>query len=336
MTKAAEGSVIAVELHQGQGLGNQLWTYAAIRSISEQIGAGFELLNPDLFKGAGFLEIETSTSKDDSQILTRESWQTFKERLYLDRELNYTGSGYDERLLQLQGKVIVDGLLQSERYFFGDKHKPSRYIRIRHEALKRINVDPHTCILNLRGGEYKRHKQFLLPISYWQNAMQNMTILTGVEQFMVVTDDHAYAKALFPNLPVISGCIATCYAALHQARHVIVSNSTFSYFPIKTSPTEKTVIAPKYWGRHNSSLNRWASIANLYEGWLWQSREGELFSYEHCLNESAQTEAFYQANMYLHTTPIPTIGERLRDKIPKPLKKAIKYMLGLALPEHFG
>jgi len=336
MVTLMEENVLAIALHKGQGLGNQLWAYAATRSISEKIGARFMVLNPNLFKGAGFLDIETGISNDSSQETPRDSWQTFKERLYLDRELDYLGAGYDERLIHLQGRVIVEGHLQSERYFFGDMQKPSRYIKIHKAALQAISVPPDTCIINLRGGEYKRQKRFILPISYWHQAIKNMKALTGVDKFMVVTDDAHYAKVLFPDIPVISGCIATCYAALHQAQHVIVSNSTFSYFPIKTGTSSRTVIAPQYWGRHNSHLNRWASIANLYQSWLWQSRSGELFSYEHCLKEAQETEAYYQANLNVQTTCIPSRGERFRNKFPKQLRQASKTALGWVLPTHFG
>ena len=40
-----------------------------------------------------------------------------------------------------------------------------------------------------------------------------------------------------------------------KARKVIVSNSTFSYFPIKLQKDNPYVIAPVYWGRYNDKKN---------------------------------------------------------------------------------
>lgn len=86
------------------------------------------------------------------------------------------------------------------------------------------------CVLNIRGGEYRRHKNLILPRTYWVDAMINIRQKIGVDQFLIVTDDRSYAKALFPSIPVLEGGVAECYAALHGAHCHIVSNSSFHTF----------------------------------------------------------------------------------------------------------
>ena len=72
----------------------------------------------------------------------------------------------------------------------------------------------------------------------------------GAEKFIIVTDDKRYCNNLFPNYEVISVQLRNVFY-LMKARKVIVSNSTFSYFPIKLQKDNPYVIAPVYWGRYN-------------------------------------------------------------------------------------
>ena len=332
-------SILAIRMQEGQGLGNQLWTYAAARSLSEALDASFLVLNPENFKGGGFLEIDTHINRNNTESSHKRAdidWTPFRERLYYDRELDYLSSGFDERLLKLQGNILLDGLLQSEAYFFGNTQKLANYIRINASSLKRVSLRPSSCILNLRGGEYKRHKRFLLPARYWHQAMDNMQRLATISEFVIVTDDPRYAKSLLPSLPIISGSVSDCYAAIHQAQHVVTSNSTFSYFPIKTSRTPKFVIAPQYWARHNSPLNRWASPANLYRDWWWQSREGSLYSFDQCSSDAASTEWLYQSMYNVNSIYQQKRIDALRSSLPLWLRKGSKQALSRFFPQHFG
>ena len=58
-----------------------------------------------------------------------------------------------------------------------------------------------------------------------------------------------------------------------------------AFFPAFTSETVKTVIAPKYWARHNVSDGYWASGQNIYEGFLYQDKMGKLFDAKQCRQE---------------------------------------------------
>ena len=55
------------ELYDGQGLGNQLWTYVVTRTMAEKQNYKFGIKSPHEFHGKEFLEIdfgETPTGKE--------------------------------------------------------------------------------------------------------------------------------------------------------------------------------------------------------------------------------------------------------------------------------
>lgn len=331
--------MIIAELYDGQGLGNQLWVYAVSRSIAEQLNAPFVLLGAERFKGKGFLHIASEvgiSQAEADEIRTNARWKCFHEALYYDRELDYISSGFDSRVLALSGANKLDGLFQSEKYFFGDLERPKQYFILDDDVKSRNLVSDNTCIINLRGGEYKRHKNFILPKSYWKTAIENMKRMADVRKFLVVTDDVRYARAMFPGFDVLEGKIADCYASIYNAKYLILSNSSFAYFPVKTGGNSRIVIAPKYWARYTNPLRRWASTANLYEAWLWQSPDGQLSTFEDCLPECAATEAEYEAKCFVRTTPEHIQKPGIRRFVPASLRSAAKRLLSRFAPKHFG
>lgn len=331
--------VICTSLYEGQGLGNQLWVYAAVRSIAEHLGAGFMLGGLECFKGYEFLEIDpvvNSTQNDMRRMLCGEI-SYYYEAQYYDSDLRCFSSGFDEAVVGLNGSYRLEGLFQSERYFFGDLDRLKRYIRIKKEWVGRVHVPEDTCILNIRGGEYKRHSNLILPMSYWAHAIRHMRERRGIERFVIVTDDVRYARAIFPQYEVLTGGVGECYVALNNARNLILSNSSFAYFPIKTSSKQAFVIAPKYWARFGNAFNRWASPANLYESWLWQDKSGDLYSYGDCLEGRDATEDHYRANYFIRSScQAFNANARVAHFVPQSLRKKIKGLLSLVFPRRFG
>lgn len=330
--------MIVTELYEGQGLGNQLWVYAACRSIAEKLQLPHKILCPDKFKGNSFLDIDfglEDTPKIDTETARTEQ-SNFHEHIFYDEELAKFSSHFDSAVLSLKPFTKIHGVFQSEDYFFNNISRIKSYIKIKEESLAMLSIQDDICILNIRGGEYKRHKRFILPKSYWINAMRNMKSLAGINKFLIVTDDPRYAKVLLPGIPVLQGGIAACYVAIHKARHLIVSNSTFSYFPIKTGSDDRLVIAPRYWARFGNKYSRWASIANFYKGWIWQDVDGSLYSHADCLGEVENTKEYYQNHYYLSTVPSAVMKPSVRRYLPIWLKKPIKKGLSLLFPKHIG
>jgi len=331
--------MIVTEFYDGQGLGNQLWVYAAARSIAEQLNVPFALLGSGRFKGKEFLRLENSVGIDAvevSKVLQSEHWRHFHETYYYDSDLNYMSSGFDSGVLSLSGINKLDGLFQSEKYLFGDSEKLKKYFELDEECKKNNRVADDICIINLRGGEYKRHKRLVLPDSYWNIAVENMSRIAGITKYLVVTDDVRYAREIFPDFHILDGEIRDCYASIYNAQYLILSNSSFAYFPAKTGVAKCYVIAPMYWARFGNELRRWASPANLYESWLWQDAEGELCTYEECLQDKETTEAFYTENYFVKTSVNCFSDDRFRRLIPAPIRSLIKRMLSIFFPKNYG
>lgn len=332
-------SYLTTKFLAGQGLGNQLWAYAATRSISEYLGFGFLLRGLEEFKGSQFLEIAMHANLAPLEVdsLSEVTPPPFFERQYFDSDLNLCATHFDERVISIDGSRDLQGYFQSENYFFGNIKKLRNYIKINPLVLAKNSIPKDVCVLNIRGGEYKRFKDLILPYSYWKNAVENIRCIYGVEKFIVVTDDYRYGRALFPSCEIISGNIGDCYAALNNAQYIIASNSSFSYFPIKTNTNSPVVIAPQYWSRFGNPYQRWAAPSNFYVDWHWQDNLGNMVAYDKCLESVEKTSEFYKNYYYIQCHP-----EQVRKNfdakkiIPQKLRILVKKILSVIFPKKFG
>ena len=127
--------------------------------------------------------------------------------------------------------------------------------------------------------------ELFLNKKYWLNGMKNMRKINPKMQFMIITNDVKEAQKLIPNVKAYNFDLAKDYSIIKNAKYLLLSNSSFTYFPVFTSNTVKKVIAPKYWARHNVSDGYWASEQNIYQGWMYQDRQGRLFDAEECRAE---------------------------------------------------
>ena len=50
--------MIVTELYNGQGLGNQLWSYVVTRTLAMDHGFDFGIMHPEKFKGSAFLDLD--------------------------------------------------------------------------------------------------------------------------------------------------------------------------------------------------------------------------------------------------------------------------------------
>ena len=332
--------MIKIIFKTGQGLGNQLWLFAVAKSLTEKLSMDLKIENFNKFVGKDFLNLDYSNFRDElsnSYLIENDKtdFSIFNERLFYDNDLKYILSGYDENIINVDKNTILEGIFQSEKYFFGNLDKLKRYIKLNESAIESNPITKDACLLNIRGGEYKRHKDFILPKKYWDNAIAYFKYKYNIHKFIIVTDDFNYAKALYPNYEIISGDIKKCYAAIFNCKNIIVSNSSFSYFPCKTG-IRKNVIAPMYWARPFNKNKRWISPCNIYSEWLWQDVNGEINKYEDCLSIATKTEDFYKKefNILINKKEIPSKG--IFNFLPNKIKSIFKKFLGYIFPKHFG
>lgn len=290
--------IIATELLKGQGLGNQLFCYVTTRCIALKNKCDFSILNKEIFadnihsnKGMYFMDIEYGLDLDKKAFAT--VYQESEARLFLgnsrhDIEHGCYVSGVDGYMLSLNDTTLIYGNMQSEEYFAPYKKEISGWLRVKPEYDSYEYSRENLCIINIRGGEYTSSPELFLHRKYWLDAIKAMKKIRGDMEFMVVTDDLAAARRILPEVKAYHFDLAGDYTAIKNAHYLILSNSTFAFFPAFTSTTVKYVIAPKYWARHNVSDGYWASEQNIYSNFMYMDRKGRLFTAEQCRQELAE------------------------------------------------
>ena len=329
--------MIFLEFLDGQGLGNQLWNYVALRSICKKLGLGYKVINPQKFKGKNFLDISYTNSLGKN-ILSKKSEEIevknfFYEQLYYDNELQSYACDFDKRIKKIRSNTHIKGLFQSEKYLFD--FDINEFINLKNQLKTKSKISKNHCILNIRGGEYKRHRNLILPKSYWLNAIENMKNIKSDLIFSIVTDDYNYASKILPNLNIISGNTSDDFYNLLNANYLIVSNSSFAYFPITLGKKPQKVIAPSNWSRFGNLHNRWISPANYYKNWSYQNIKGEIIEKREIEKSIKETKELYSSYNILVAEDILKKKKTL-GFVPKRIKNFAKNIFSKIFPLWIG
>ncbi len=290
--------IIATELLKGQGLGNQLFCYIAIRCIALRNGCDYSILGSETLAnnihskcGLYFMDLEygISTNKEFFSKIYYEK----EDRLYVansihDIEHGAYITGTDKILLNMKETVLAYGNMQSEDYFLPYKKQIREWLRVKPEYDCYDYYQEDLCIIHLRCTDYMDSPELFLERKYWIHGMNNMRKINPKMRFMIITNDVKEAEKIIPGVKAYNFDLAKDYTILKNASYLLLANSSFAYFPAFTSTTVKRIIAPKYWARHNVSDGYWASEQNIYEGWTYQDRKGRLFTAEECRSELEQ------------------------------------------------
>ena len=311
--------MIGTELFKGQGLGNQLFCYVTTRCIAARHGYDFSILGRELLgdirynrKGLYFMELDLGvlSQKEDY----KKVYQEKEERLFLPNsrhDLTYGAyvAGTDEALLNIEDNVLISGNMQAEDSFREYKAEIKEWLKVKPEYDFFQYSRDNLCIINVRGGEYTSNPELYLSVRYWKHAIRHMKQIRQDMEFLVVTDDVESAKKLLPDIPAIHGSLHEDYVCIKNAKYLILSNSSFAFFPVFTSETLQKVIAPKYWARHNVSDGYWASEQNIYDGFCYMDRSGKLYTAEECREELKQYKE--TSRKYKRLNKIPSKGKML-------------------------
>ena len=287
--------MLGIELLKGQGLGNQLFCYVTTRAIALEHGYDFSVLGRETLGnnihsdcGLYFMEFDLGMESEPSDY-TR-IYQEKEDRLYLPNSRHdlvhgcyVTGTDYE--LLNIQDQVLVAGNMQAEDYYSKYKNEIKQWLKVKPEYECFDYSRDNLCIIHLRCTDYTGSPELFLRRKYWVDGMKNMRKIRPDMEFMIITNDTREAEKLIPGVKAYNFSLAKDYSIIKNAKHLLLANSSFTYFPAFTSDTVETIIAPKYWARHNVSDGYWASEQNIYEGWTYQDRNGRLFSTQECREE---------------------------------------------------
>lgn len=306
--------MIVTELYHGQGMGNQLFAYVTTRMLAYKLGyefgifglrnAGDSRINK---KGFYFMNLDYGNEVIDGGKLPssqselpegivnyyKEYSHNYKKALELGVDIRLT----DKNLFKLKDNTKIDGLFQSEDYFYDRIDLVREWLKVRSEYEHMDTNGKNICVLNFRGGDIIGNSGAWLPRSYWLNSIDNMLQYNPNMQFCIVTDDVRAANAMLPEYPAYHNEVAWDYVAIKNARNVICSVSTFSCFPLWTSGTLEQCIAPKYCNDFNNSQGWW-SLGYAIHSYptYYQDRDGNLFTPEECVvewDEYKRTNNFY-------------------------------------------
>ena len=302
--------IIATELLKGQGLGNQLFCYVTTRCLAYAKGYEFSILNREIFannthdefchghdevrhcnKGMYFMDIDCGL--DVPKEVFDEVYHEREDRIFLgnsmhDIEHGCYISGADKTLLNLNKTTLLYGNMQAWAYFGQYRDEIRKWLAVKPEYDCHAYAKENLCIINVRGGEYAGNPELFLRRKYWLDAMKEMRKLRPDMEFMIVTDDVHAARRVLPEVEAHHFALAKDYTIIKNASYLILSNSSFAFFPAFTSETVKYIIAPKYWARHNVSDGYWASEQNIYDGFSYMDKKGRLFSAQECRAELAE------------------------------------------------
>lgn len=290
-----ERPIIATELLNGQGLGNQLFCYVTTRCIAKRNQCDFSILNREIFavnihskKGMYFMDLDCGLELDKSDF--EKTYEEKEERIFLgnskhDIEHGCYIAGADEILLQQSESVILYGNMQDEAYFGNYREQIKEWLKVKPEYDNKQFSKENLCVINIRGGEYTSNPELFLRRKYWLDAMALMKKQRADMEFIVITDDLEAANRILPEVKAYHFDLAGDYTVIKNAHYLILSNSTFAFFPAFTSDTVKMIIAPKYWARHNVSDGYWASEQNIYSDFMYLDRTGKLFTAQECREE---------------------------------------------------
>jgi hypothetical protein len=307
----ANPHVVATEFLDGQGLGNQLWTYAVTRVIAKKRGIKFAILNTNRFKGQDFIGIDYGiSSKSDSFLIesySKDYSATLNnyrvERKVYDKSGRYDISTADPNILNCPVDCRIDGNFQSYEYIKHNAEEIPSWFKIDELPDKILELIDKSCVIHIRGGDFKNiiPKPYL--VSYYSNAIRYMRETIGVLDFKCVTDDLSFAQSVLPaGIEYIGSCnvgtrdslqanhhmggpIDLDFKIMLNALNLIIPPSSFAWWASFLNSKKRNVIAPKYWAAHTSSTGLWSTFEIATPGFTYLDKDGNFFSYKQCVSE---------------------------------------------------
>ena len=287
--------MIGTKLHEGQGLGNAIFCYVVTRCIAKKNQYDFSVMGKERLegiagKGNGLYFMNLDFGIPVSEDRFKNSYREKEERIYLgnsrhDCKHGCYITGVDEKLMEVEDGTLLHGNMQAEEYFSAYRDEIKNWLAVKPEYEDYTFSKDNLCVMNIRGGEYTGSPELYVNKKFWENGMKYMKSIREDMEFVIITDDVEAASKMFPSIPAYHGNLHEDYVRVKNARYLLLSNSSFAFFPAFTSDTVQEIVAPKYWARHNVSDGYWASEQNIYSGWKYLDRSGRVYTAEECRKE---------------------------------------------------
>lgn len=268
--KSSEQVQSTCTLRVSGGLGNQLFQYAAGRSLALRTNSRLllDLSFYDQGRHRAFelkhFSIQAETSPCDA------TGSTFQRCMNLMRSAFSRNAVYRERHFQfdpkfalIQPPIILEGYFQSHRYFSGIEQIIRQELKVPEPEdtesirLARQMADVQSTVLHIRRGDYvssaKASRIYAeCSLLYYQQAMES---IPGKDPVFVLSDDLNWARThlpavkplVFPDQSTPRSAIADLWL-MTQAYHHIIANSSFSWWGAwLANESGGRKIAPRNW-----------------------------------------------------------------------------------------
>jgi hypothetical protein len=276
------------------GLGNQLFQYAAGRSLalsnctehvldvskykdvalSNQTPRNLDILD---FNISSKVAVDQELKKlRPSNFMLNRGW-----RLFNNKFINKYYLDWHPELFSAGKELYLEGYFQSEKYFIDIIHVIRNEFTLREEylipishILGQIQSDQPSISIHIRRGDYVnnlriRHTYDICTLDYYALAIQEMLQRNPNASLFIFSDDIEWVQdnmLIFPNTTLVSGMRTTSGGNLRPSQemflmsrcnHHIIANSSFSWWGAYLNTlSNKVVIAPNLWNRSKLAPQR--------------------------------------------------------------------------------
>lgn len=257
------------------GLGNQLFQYAAGRSLSRHHNTPL-LFDTSDFKEQGLRNFDLGFFNTDLQTADQELIESFTNRTVAGKIRDRIGPlnfrkvykepffHFDSKFFKLPSNIYLKGYWQSEKYFLPIKEIIKTDLTIKPDIVQKVRsfgeelTDSTSVAVHIRRADYAKdvHKEYhgMLEKDYYHNAIQLLIKKNKDVRFYFFSDSINWVKDNFnfPEAIYVSGEITNTHLEdlylMSKCSHNIIANSSFSWWGawLNNNP-DKIVIAPKNW-----------------------------------------------------------------------------------------
>ena len=267
-----------IEFKDGQGIGNQLWSYASAVGIASKYNLKFGIIGKNSFKAPDFIFLKSEY--DISNILVNDNYDIAPEKLL--------SSDFFQNYEKKDKVFLLDSPLQNYEYLQGSENiiKSSFDVKLFPGTESLDNF----ALIQVRGGDYF-DSDSLLPKTYYQKSLDYLSFNFPELSTFAITDDIQFSQYVLPQVEIIGGVLSRDpskktaqhhtasnfwldFSLLMQSTVNVISSSTFSWWPSWLSEKKRAVVGPKYWFNYGKKVNRtWrpSNLSSVDAKWVWIS-----------------------------------------------------------------
>lgn len=284
-----------------------MWCIAVTKTIAEDNGFSYGIMTPEKFKARNFMKVDFGNNvvggsgpEGGPPTSLPENIHHYYKEAMLRNHLGNDVSRYDPNLVSVKDHTKLEGIMQCEKYIYHKKKELIEYFKV--DEYNEFSSDD-ICVIHFRGGDFKYAGNTILPQSYYMKAINTMKQINKDMKFVVVSDDINLAGHYFSGVATlvggvlgnrdssqvdfhIGGDVGLDYKILNNAKYLILSNSSFSWWTAWTNTKSKFTIAPKYWAAYNYSDGFWSTGEIYTKGWNYINRFNDnVQTYEEVIKE---------------------------------------------------